>query len=236
MKKLLALSLISLTSFSYFSSLAFADDVNAANTPTNQIYLGIEGGGADTGFNLNNYKNYVSSNNPGETQSYTLTNNNFYGDIHAGILFPVADVISMGGQLGYQQFGTHSAETSANDGTTYLSSKESEKISDFNAKAVIQTVYNNFFASLNTGLGYFMIKNSGEITDFSNGMPGVTTPAPESKNSVHILAGAELGYNFSEHFNTYISYEHVFGTDTHGDFSNKVPTMDTLGLGVNYIF
>lgn len=209
------------------STIAFADDVNAANVQKNQIYVGAEAGAGDMGFDLKKYEGYALTNNGG----YDIKQNNFYGAIHAGMLFPVTDALSLGGQVAYQMFGDHSAE--ASESITNTSSKESEKISDFNAVAVIQGTYDNFFGNVNGGLGYFMVKNSGSITNYNTGDVSV---APKSKNSVRPIAGLEVGYNFTEHFNSYLAYNHVFGTDTHGDFSNKVPTMNTFGLGVNYVF
>ena len=221
--------LLSTAVLASLSIIAFADDVNAANVKSNQIYVGAEAGAGDMGFDLNKYKSYALANNG----SYDIKQNNFYGAIHAGMLFPVTDALSLGGQVGYQMFGDHSAEASETIGNTTNSSKESEKISDFNAVAVIQGTYDNFFANVNGGLGYFMVRNSGSITNYNTGAVSV---APKSKNSVEPIAGLEAGYNFTDHFNTYLAYNHVFGSNTNNDFSNKVPTMNTFGLGVNYVF
>ena len=55
-----------------------------------------------------------------------------------------------------------------------------------------------------------------------NGHADVVTP----------MAGVGLGYKFSEHFNAYVNYTVIAGNSA--DY--QVPFMNSLGLGVNYVF
>ncbi len=232
-----------LSSLSALSTAAFADDVTSTNN--SQIYVGAEGGLADAGFDLDKfYKSYIPSDLTGTdltSVSYKRKSYNLYGNLHVGMLFPVADDISVGGQLGYDKFGNQQVKLSAtNYSNVSDSSKESEKISDLNAELVVQGVYNKFFGNVHGGMGYFMIDNSGEVKNFSSGVVPAsaanTTGAPQNKNSLRPIAGVEFGYSFTDHVQGYVDYNHVFGTNTHGDFSNKVPNINTLGVGVNYVF
>lgn len=229
----------SVVALSALSVNAFADDAAPA-TSNNQVYVGAEGGWADQGFDLNKfYKNYVST--ADHASSYKHKSYNMYGDVHVGALFPVADEVSIGGQLGYGLYGKQEVKLSAtNNANVSDSSKESEQISDLNAQFIVQTTYKQFFGNVHGGVGYFMVHNSGEVKNFASGeVPASeanTTMAPKNKNSVRPIAGVTVGYNITDNVQAYVDYNHVFGSKTQGNFSDKVPNINTLGVGVNYVF
>jgi len=157
--------------------------------------------------------------------AYTVTpkKDKYLADIHADYLWPVADVFQLGGQVGYSYYGKY--KLTSNNGSA------SSKISALNLQLVGQWNIQQFFVQARVGEGYFHSSNSNSISDTSY----------DIKNTWAPVAGLSAGYFFTDNFSAEISYDHTFGKNysSAADLdrnNNKVPTMNSVGVGLTYSF
>jgi len=236
MKKLVKKIMLGALASLAISSTAFANDT--------QVYVGLEGGAANMDFNL--FPNVLP--NGGDLGLATISNtssstnsNSAYGNIHIGFLTPVSDDWSLGGQLGFADYGkVDSTQTEAITNTPFglFNSNATTTYHDtykaITAEIVAQREFDQIFLNLHAGLADFLVDQTASSSMVIAGTPiPVDTSAQNGHSNVATaMGGVEVGYELTEHFNIYANYTVIARSGT----NFQVPLINSLGLGVNYVF
>jgi len=217
----------------FSSSIAFAEGT--------QVYVGVEGGA-----NHMNFDTFPTPQLPTEgfigwsNSSSTTDANNAYANIHLGFLTPVNSDWSLGGQIGFANYGKANSTQTQTLQALVLKSTVTTNYSDSYQAVFVEFVAqrsfgdaDQYFVNLHAGAANFTVDQtaSSSVTgvpvsvnlDGQTGHGDVLTP----------MGGVGLGYKFSEHFNAYVNYTLIAGDN---GVSYQLPMMNSLGLGVNYVF
>lgn len=221
------LKIMSLTAVAVLASTmamgAFADtNTNSSSQPA--IYAGIEGGYQNMDIDEGSSSSLLGSD--------TVKQPHYYANIHTGVLFPVNQTWSFGGQLGYSYYG----QVKENGNLVLLGKTESKvSISSINLQGVAKAKFNQMYVAMHAGLGYFMMNGSGSIANVNGGEEQTA-----SQTAIEPIAGVQLGYDVTDNVGVYMSYNHVFGANYENGSadtdSNSAPAMDLVGVGVDYTF
>lgn len=232
---------VAVTSLLFLSSLAYADDP--------QVYVGLEGGYNKPDSSSTSVYTPEGFASAGASSTFTSSNNS-YGAINIGLLFPAGNDWYFGGQIGFADYGKMTDTTTANVSENMIVESLSgssvsvydETLQALTIQAVAQKYIGQFFFNLHGGLAEMSVDQKATQTMTLSGQVGgipvnetLNTNMSDYNGTEYVpaaIAGLELGYQFSEHFNVYTTYNHIFGT---GDMF-EVPDMNSVGLGVNYIF
>lgn len=163
------------------------------------------------------------------TNAFKADINNYMANIHVGYLWPVADQIQVGGQLGYSYYGKYKV-SAYGSGTGNLDSK----LSSFNLLAVGQWNIEDWFVKGRIGAARVMAKNSGNYTF------GATTSKVFDSKWLG-LVGLSGGYFFNDNLSLELFYDRLVGKNvntsdvinTRGSFP---PSMNSVGLGLTWSF
>lgn len=220
MKNIKLIAIASVLAASSLVAVAHADSMNS--TASVKTYMGVEGGYEKMDIQNFSYTSSLPFNIA--TSSASQKKPKAYINLHAGMLFPMNQTFSFGGQVGYTYYGDVKDNASVTDifgNTESYSAKIA--VQSFNLQGVARAKFNSFFVQGMAGMGLFY------LTDGSN-----------SSTRGAAIAGAEAGYIINQNFDVYVAYHHVFGTDytTNNNASNGngIPTINQFGLGVDYIF
>lgn len=212
MKNIKLIAIASVLAASSLVAVAHADSMNS--TASMKPYAGIEGGYESMDIQNGTYGNQSIG-------SITQTKPHGYFNIHGGLLVPMNQTWSLGGQVGYTYYGQ------IKESATFLNqnvASSSIAMQSFNFQGVAQANFNSFFVRGLAGIGSFYLS--------ANGASSSTRIAP--------TAALEAGYDITSNFDVYAAYHHVFGTNykvaTNSNSGNGVPTIDQFGVGVDYIF
>lgn len=181
------------------------------------FYVGVKGG--------YNNMDVPTGSTIGGSATVTGKKDKYVANIHAGYLWPVADQFQLGAQIGYSYFGKYKL-------TNTTGGKADIKLSSLNLLAVGQYNIEQWFVQGRVGGGYVHESASGNVA----GTDG------EVDNKWLVVAGASVGYYFTENFSGQIFYDHYFGQDitnsklANGSANNKPPTMNSVGIGIAYSF
>jgi hypothetical protein len=175
----------------------------------------------NTGFFAGVGAGYNNMNLPSSTTvnsiAVTTSSKKYMFDIHGGYLFDMGSGFDIGPMLNLDYYGPYTVTA------TNASASEKFHIYNFNLQAVGQYTWQSFFARVNAGEGYFMIR--GNATG-----GGVT----ENENEWKPVAGLSVGYYFTPAINVGLFYQHVFGSTVSG--GELLPHMNSVGLDVEYAF
>lgn len=149
----------------------------------------------------------------------------YVGNIHVGYLMPVADQFQLGGQLGYSRYGQYKVTASGADAFK-------DTISSFNILAVGQWNIEQWFVQGRLGMGRFLAHDSGDASSVAG---------TNFQNKWIAIAGLSGGYFFSENLSGEVFYDHSFGKNLKASnmtetSQNKMPTMNSIGIGLTYSF
>ncbi len=193
------------------STSAFADD-----THNSGFFAGV-----GAGYNSMNLPSSVTDTDDSGTTTYKLSSKEYMFNIHGGYLFDMGSGFDIGPMLNFAYYGPMNANiTSTND--TGLAAGQNIKVNiyNFSLQAVGQYTWQSFFARVNAGEGYFMMRPNDD--DF------------DSHNQWEPVAGLSVGYYFTPAIDVGVFYQHVFGS-SHSD-GDGVPRMNSVGLSVEYAF
>ena len=198
------------------SSFAFADNHIG-------LYVGVKGGYND----MNSPKETVAT-KAGVNHSVNITRDDFVANAHIGYLYHLNSMLNLGGQFGYSYYGKYRAQATGSS-----SGSMSRRVESINAQAVVQLTKAHYFLRLRGGSGYFKADEQGSITT-----SGTTVTLP-NKDKWQTIAGANIGYQVTQHVDVSAFYDHVFGEtlDSLGVLiQNGTPKMDAAGLAIEYNF
>jgi len=190
-------------------------------------YVGVKGG-------YNNMEVTTGSATLNGTGVSVSTDDYFY-NIHAGYLFPVAPQMFLGPQIGYTRYGNYKV-----DGKGNFTSSMKEEISGINLLLVGQYDFSNqFYLQGRIGAEYAKMQGSGGLD-----AAGITQLGNVSKNQILPTAGISVGYYFLPQLSGALTYDHLFGknyNDNYGESdggnnNDVIPAMDSLGVSVSYHF
>lgn len=212
-----------LLSVAVASALALGASTAYATQSEGGFSIGVKGGYKDIDIPTSSLSGSID----GKTLSLSSKIDKYVGNIHAGYLWPVADVFQLGGQVGYSYYGQYKLTgtfdgASASIKTTY---------SSVNLEVVGQWNIQSWFVQLRAGGGYFM-QNASDSGAFGN-----TDHSRDNKWAP--IAGVSGGYFFTDNFSGEVFYDHVFGTNYNSTSvlsADKPATMNMVGVGLTYSF
>lgn len=186
------------------------------------FYVGVKGG--------YNNMDVPSGTITGNDGSVTEKNDKYMANIHVGYLWPVADQFQLGGQIGYSYYGKWKLTGASGSA---LGNSADIKFSSLNLLVVGQYNIEQWFVQGRVGAARAHETQSDNLV----GTDG------EFSSEWAVMAGASVGYYFTENFSAEIFYDHLFGQSITkskllhaSDSSNKPPTMNSVGIGISYSF
>lgn len=203
---------LAIAGVSAIATAAYADDTHSSG-----FFAGVGGG--------YNHMTLPSGNltfvdDTGATNTVTISSKKYMFDIYGGYLFDMGSGFDIGPVLNFSYYGPYKLL----DNTTGAS--ENVHIYNINLEAVGQYTWQSFFARVNAGEGYFMLRGSASGSDTHN--------QSDNDNEWKPLAGFTAGYYFTPAISAGLYYQHVFGSTLSDD--NPMPKMDSVGINVEYAF
>ena len=209
MKRVIAVAAVAALGLSV--AVAYADQNDGG------FYVGVKGG-------YNNMKLPTGTETVQSTSNVELKKDKYVLNAHVGYLYPVADQFLVGGQVGGSYYGAYKMASSS--GSTKVS------FASINLYAVGQYNIEQWFVQGRVGAGYFIDDMGKNAASLNN----------TYKEKWLAIAGASVGYFFTDNLSAELFYDHAFGKNmkladiNDGSAEHDVPAMDSVGIGVSYIF